>query len=149
MKTLNNTNQDICYIEYLNAKKGFRMDHVKFTGEKSIRLAKDMVEFYPLEKALDNAQANILRGQSLSDSLKAEAFFDNKMIALVRVAEETNQTAFVFGRLNEQYGKELIQRSKLFSTTLEPAIILIVGILVATILVAMYLPMFALANVLH
>ena len=35
MKTLNNTNQDICYIEYLNAKKGFRMDHVKFTGENA------------------------------------------------------------------------------------------------------------------
>lgn len=121
----------------------------KVSIPESIRLAKDMVEFYPLEKALDNVQANILRGQSLSDSLKAEAFFDNKMIALVRVAEETNQTAFVFGRLNEQYGKELMQRSKLFSTTLEPAIILIVGILVATILVAMYLPMFALGNVLH
>lgn len=121
----------------------------KVSIPESIRLAKDMVEFYPLEKALDNVQANILRGQSLSDSLKAEAFFDNKMIALVRVAEETNQTAFVFSRLNEQYGKELIQRSKLFSTTLEPAIILIVGVLVATILIAMYLPMFALGNVLH
>ena len=70
------------------------------------------------------------------------------MISLIKVAEETNQTEFIFERLNEQYSIEVQQKSKLLSTLLEPLIILFVGFFVGVILVAMYLPMFKLGNVL-
>jgi len=120
----------------------------KVSIPQSIHLAKEMIDFIPLERALEQVETAILRGSSLSDSLKAQKFFDPKMIALVRVAEETNETEFVFNRLNEQYNQEVLQQSKLFSTVLEPVIILIVGMLVAVILIAMYLPMFELGNVL-
>ncbi len=120
----------------------------KVSIPQSIHLAKEMIDFVPLEQALENVEAAILKGNSLSESLKAQKFFDPKMIALVRVAEETNETEFVFNRLNEQYNQEVLQQSKLFSTILEPVIILIVGILVGVILIAMYLPMFELGNVL-
>ncbi|MEP0262322.1 type II secretion system F family protein [Dokdonia sp.] len=115
---------------------------------QSIHLAKEMIEFVPLESALEQVEKDILRGKSLSESLKEHSFFDAKMIALVRVAEETNQTEFVFSRLNEQYNEEVLRKSKSFSTILEPIIILIVGIIVGVILISMYLPMFELGNVL-
>lgn len=67
---------------------------------------------------------------------------------MVKVAEETNQTEFMFERLNRQYVIEVEQRSKLLSKLLEPMIILVVGICVGVILVAMYLPMFKLSTVL-
>ncbi len=120
----------------------------KVSIPESIRLAKEMVDFIPLENALEQVEQSIFKGSSLSESLKAQYFFDLKMIALVRVAEETNQTEFVFQRLSEQYNKEVLQKSKLFSTLLEPIIILLVGCIVAIILIAMYLPMFELGNVL-
>ncbi|MEP3385184.1 MAG: type II secretion system F family protein, partial [Flavobacteriaceae bacterium] len=60
----------------------------------------------------------------------------------------TNQTEFMFERLNQQYSVEVQQKSKLLSTLLEPMIILVVGICVGVILVAMYLPMFKLGSVL-
>ena len=70
------------------------------------------------------------------------------MISLVKVAEETNQTQFIFERLNQQYNIQVRQKSKLISTLLEPFIILTTGALVGIILVAMYLPMFKLGSVL-
>ena len=85
---------------------------------------------------------------SLSKSLSQHNFFDDKMIALVKVAEETNQNEFIFERLNSQYNTQVQQRSKLLSTIMEPFIILIVGVLVGVILIAMYLPMFKLSSVL-
>lgn len=121
----------------------------KVSIPQSIKLAKEMVSFTPLEKALETVEQDILRGSSLSDSLQKHSIFDLKMIALVRVAEQTNKTEFVFKRLNEQYNQEVLRRSKTFSTVLEPVIILIVGVIVAVILVAMYLPMFELGNVLR
>ncbi|GAA3647231.1 type II secretion system F family protein [Flavivirga jejuensis] len=113
----------------------------------SIQLVKQMIDFYPLQHALETVEEHILKGQSLSNSLSEHKLFDAKMIALVRVAEETNQTEFIFDRLNMQYNTQVQQQSKMLSTIMEPIIILIVGILVGVILIAMYLPMFKLSSV--
>ncbi|MCD2260790.1 type II secretion system F family protein [Psychroserpens luteolus] len=114
----------------------------------SIQLVKQMINFYPLQSALENVEQQILKGKSLSESLKPHKLFDDKMLALVKVAEETNQNEFIFERLNTQYNTQVEQRSKLLSTVMEPFIILIVGVLVGVILIAMYLPMFKLSSVL-
>jgi len=114
----------------------------------SIQLVKQMISFYPLQSALESVEQDILRGKSLSDSLKPHKLFDNKMVALVKVAEETNQNEFIFQRLNTQYSTQVQQKSKLLSTLLEPIIIMVVGLLVGVILIAMYLPMFRLSSVL-
>ncbi|AXP80836.1 Type II secretion system protein F [Mariniflexile rhizosphaerae] len=113
----------------------------------SIQLVKQMIDFYPLQHALETVEQHILRGQSLSQSLGQHELFDDKMIALVKVAEETNQTEFIFDRLNMQYNTQVQQQSKMLSTIMEPFIILIVGVLVGVILIAMYLPMFKLSSV--
>jgi len=114
----------------------------------SITLVKKMIAFYPLQQALHQVEAQLLKGDSLSDSLKQNTIFDAKMVALVKVAEETNKTEFIFERLYQQYSIEVQQRSKLLSTVMEPLIIVFIGVLVGIILISMYLPMFKLSSVL-
>ena len=113
----------------------------------SIQLVKQMIDFYPLQHALEIVEQHILKGESLSKSLSHHKLFDDKMIALVKVAEETNQTECIFRSLNMQYNTQVQQQSKMLSTIMEPFIILIVGVLVGVILIAMYLPMFKLSSV--
>jgi type IV pilus assembly protein PilC len=114
----------------------------------SITLVKQMINYYPLNVALNNVEECLLRGETLSHSLSANKLFDQKMIALVKVAEETNQTEFMFERLNNQYNSKVQQQSKVLSTIMEPIIILFVGLFVGFILIAMYLPMFKLSSIL-
>lgn len=113
----------------------------------SIQLVGKMIDFYPLQFALKSVEDNLFKGESLSKSLEEHAFFDPKMVALVKVAEETNQNEYIFQRLNDQYNTQIQQQSKLFSTVLEPLIIIVIGALVGVILIAMYLPMFKLSSV--
>lgn len=115
---------------------------------ESIALVKKMIAFYPLQQALQQVENNILKGAALSESLKQNGIFDARMIALVKVAEETNQTEFIFERLHRQYSIEVQQQSKTLATVTEPLIIVFIGLLVGVILVAMYLPMFKLSSVL-
>jgi type IV pilus assembly protein PilC len=112
----------------------------------SIQMVKKMIRFVPLQEALDKVENSILKGNSLSLSLKENPLFDNRIISLVKVAEETNQTEYVFKQLSEQYNQEVVLQSKVMTTVLEPLIILFVGGLVAVLLVAMYLPMFQLSS---
>ena len=114
----------------------------------SITLVKQMIDYYPLTIALIKVEQQLLKGESLSKSLSNHKLFDEKMIALVSVAEETNQTEFMFERLNNQYNDKVQQSSKVLSTVMEPIIILFVGLFVGFILIAMYLPMFKLSSIL-
>ena len=112
-----------------------------------IQLTKNMIEFYPLQKALDKVENSILIGKTLHESISLEPFFDKKMSSLIKVAEETNQTETIFNRLTYQYNQEVENKSKMISATVEPLIIVVLGGIVAVILVAMYLPMFKLSTV--
>lgn len=114
----------------------------------SIELVKQMIDFFPLTSALEKVEQQLLKGGTLSQSLEKHKLFDAKMIALVKVAEETNQTEYMFERLNMQYNAKVQQRAKLLSTVMEPIIILFVGLFVGFILIAMYLPMFKLSSIL-
>jgi len=113
----------------------------------SIGLVKKMIQFYPLQHALEEIEHDLLLGKSLSASLEKQPFFDAKIGALIKVAEETNQTTFIFEKLSQQYSSQVQQKSKTLTTLLEPFIIFFVGIMVGIILIAMYLPMFKLSSV--
>lgn len=112
----------------------------------SIQMVKKMIGFVPLQESLHTVEQSILQGNSLSVSLKGTPMFDNRIVSLVKVAEETNKTEYIFQQLNEQYNNEVTQQSKLIATVLEPFIIVVVGGIVAILLIAMYLPMFQLSS---
>ncbi len=114
---------------------------------ESIDLVKNMINFYPLQEGLHNVKRLVLAGGTLSTSFAKSPIFDKKMIAMIRVAEETNQTEFIFEKLNEQYNQQVKYQSQVISNVLNPLLTIFVGIIVGVILIAMYLPMFRLSSV--
>lgn len=114
----------------------------------SIKIVREMIDFEPLKESLNKVEEGVMTGKNLNRAMAGTRFFDNKIVSLVKVAEETNQSEFIFERLNHQYSLEVQQKSKMLSTVMEPLIIIIVGAFVGIILVSMYLPMFRLSSVL-
>ena len=55
-------------------------------------------------------------GRRLGKSLKGFKIFDHRMVSLLKVAEEINQTKFTFERLDQQYNIGVQQKSKQLST---------------------------------
>lgn len=113
----------------------------------SIALVQRMISFYPLQKSLGIVREDVISGDKLSTACSRHPIFDKKMIALVRVSEETNQTEYVFQKLSHQYNHQVKQQSQLIANVLNPILTILVGILVGVILIAMYLPMFKLSTV--
>ena len=116
---------------------------------RSLHLVKQMIGFYPYEKALETMESDILHGMLLHQSMGKFSLFDARIISLVRVAEEVNQLDIVFAKLNNQYNDELEHRIGMLGNLLEPVMIIIVGLLVAVILISMYLPLFQLSSTVY
>ena len=112
----------------------------------AIDLSAKMTNFYPLEKALEKIHSDISKGVLLSESMRQFKIFDNKMISLTKVGEEVNQIGKIYNKLAKQYADDFQYRIASINNVLEPALILIIGGLIALILISMYLPMFQLNN---
>ncbi|WP_339610401.1 type II secretion system F family protein, partial [uncultured Planktosalinus sp.] len=112
-----------------------------------IGLVSDMIRFYPLESTLKIIEKDIIQGDKLSTAFAKHSFYDKKMLALLKVAEETNKTEYIFQKLYDQYSTEAKYQGQIISNFLNFLLTLIVGIIVGIILIAMYLPMFKLSSI--
>lgn len=115
----------------------------------SLELVREMIGFYPIEHALAEIRLDIMKGESLHTGLARFKIFDQRMISLTKIAEETNQLDGTFERLAGQYQEDIEFRTKLIGTIIEPLIIILIGGIVGVIMVSMYLPMFNLSNVIQ
>ncbi len=116
---------------------------------QTLKMVEEMIGFYPLEVAMKDIRADVIKGGSLHKGFQRHSIFDKKMVSLTKIAEETNQLHETFDRLAKQYQEDVEYRTKLLGTIIEPAIIVVIGGLVGLIMVAMYLPMFNLSNVIQ
>ncbi len=112
----------------------------------SIQLIKKIIGFYPFEIALEKVEERIISGGLLHEALKEQKVFDPKIVSLTKVGEEVNQLNMIYKKLNEQYHEEVQHKIALLNSMLEPLMIIIIGLFVATILISMYLPMFKMSN---
>jgi type IV pilus assembly protein PilC len=80
---------------------------------------------------------------------KHPKLFDNKLIAMIQVAEQTNQDELVYENLKQHYNNLLQQQAKTFTNFINPILTLIVGFIVGFILIALYLPMFKMSTLIN
>lgn len=113
----------------------------------TLELVEEMIDFYPIEVALQSMKDDIKKGDNLNVGMAKFTIFDKRMVSLTKIAEEINQLDTTFERLADQYQEDIEYRTKLIGTIIEPLIIVLIGLIVGIIMVAMYLPMFNLSNV--
>lgn len=65
---------------------------------------------------------------------------------MIKVAEDVNKLDEMLAKISVQLSDETEHQIELFNKLLEPVLIVILGFVVGTILVAMYLPLFQLGS---
>ena len=115
----------------------------------SLDLVQRMISFYPLESSLDMIKKEVTKGTLFSKALAKHSIYDFKLVSLVDVAEQVNKLDDMFERLSKQYDEEVQHQTKMIGVIMEPLIIVIIGLVVGTVLIAMYSPMFDLSKIIQ
>lgn len=114
---------------------------------QSFDMLRSIIRFYPYYHSFETMIDRLKGGDTLSESLEEfRDIYGNKLIALIRVGEETNCLDKMFLNLGNDLTLELEHKLKRLGTVLEPALILCIGTIVAFVLIAMYMPMFKLGQ---
>lgn len=113
---------------------------------RAISLVRQMIGFYPIEISLLAIEKDIMQGMPLHKSMSQFDIYPPRMVSLIKVGEEVNRLELFFNKVGTQYTEEVEHQTALISTLLEPFLIIFLGLVVGTILIAMYLPLFQLGN---
>ncbi len=108
----------------------------KITILKALLHLKDAVNNIVYKDEIEKMALDINRGKSMKNALNIDLFSEH-FIYLVGVGEETGQMAKSFSKLGQYYYKQLDNRIKALMTYAEPAIIMILGLVVGLIVVSM------------
>lgn len=114
---------------------------------EALDLVKNMIEYYPIEHALETVIKEVVNeGKLLNESLAKHDIFPKKLVALIKLSEEVNAPEIIFEKLHQQYSTEIEHQQAVVGKLIEPIFIILLGVFVGFILVAMYLPMFEMSS---
>ncbi|MCC5621789.1 type II secretion system F family protein [Nostoc sp. CHAB 5715] len=95
-----------------------------------------------IANAIDAARIEIQQGGMISIALQKDSVFPAMAIQMISIGEETGELDGMLMKVADFYEDEVEQAVKSMTSILEPVMIVFVGGMVGTILLAMYLPMF-------
>lgn len=95
---------------------------------------------------LDNVERNVREGRTLSEPFSRSTLFSPIVKQMVSTAEATGSTGMVMLKMADHYEEEMTVRLKGLTALLEPAIVVAMGIVVGTIALALFLPLFKLSS---
>jgi type IV pilus assembly protein PilC len=95
-----------------------------------------------VSNAIDEARKEIQTGGMISIALQKEQVFPLMAIQMISIGEETGELDKMLMKVADFYEDEVEQAVKALTSIMEPIMILFLGGMVGSILLAMYLPMF-------
>ncbi|MFN5463443.1 MAG: type II secretion system F family protein [Cyanobacteriota bacterium] len=93
--------------------------------------------------AISSSRVDVSEGIPLSTALAMKKVFPELAISMLVVGEETGNMDGMLSKVADFYEDEVSATAKVLTSLIEPFMIVLVGGIVASILVAMYLPMFS------
>jgi len=99
-----------------------------------------------LKKVLDKTSVLVREGKTLSSSMASMGIMPVLAIDMMEVGESTGALPQMLSSVAEFYEEDVSTRMATLLSLVEPAIMILMGIFVAFVLVALYLPIFSLAD---
>jgi type IV pilus assembly protein PilC len=108
----------------------------------SLEIVRDTSGNQVIANAIDAARVEIQQGGMISIALQKEKVFPAMAIQMISIGEETGEIDGMLMKVADFYEDEVEQSVKALTSILEPIMIVVLGGMVGTILLAMYLPLF-------
>jgi type IV pilus assembly protein PilC len=92
--------------------------------------------------AVTNAIEQIENGRTIHEALDESGLFPPMLISMIAIGEEAGTLPTMLDKVAEFYEEDVAALSKNLGTTLEPLMMLLLGVIVGFLLIALYLPVF-------
>lgn len=102
-----------------------------------------------IERALLQTRAAISEGRTLADPLGKAKIFPGMVVQMISVGEQTGAMDTMLGKIADFYEEEVDAAVAALTSMLEPLMMVFLGGSIGSILIAMYLPIFKIADTIN
>jgi type IV pilus assembly protein PilC len=102
-----------------------------------------------MARELYTASQQVREGRSLAAAMTDSGAFPDVALKMVEVGEQTGALQEMLNSLSDFYDEEIETNLDRFVTLVEPILLIIMGIVIAGLLLALYMPLFNLSNVIR
>jgi type IV pilus assembly protein PilC len=99
-------------------------------------------------RQLEIVTARVREGQSFAAGLEARGVFPDVAVKMAEVGESTGALQDMLNTVADFYDEEISTSMERFVTIVEPTLLVIMGMVIAVLLLALYMPLFQLSSVL-
>jgi type IV pilus assembly protein PilC len=112
----------------------------------ALEIVRDTAGNQVIANAVDEARKEVQTGGMISLALQREKVFPLMAIQMISIGEETGEIDTMLMKVADFYEDEVEQAVKALTSIMEPIMIVVLGGMVGSILVAMYLPIFGIMD---
>lgn len=99
------------------------------------------------QKAVNDVKIDISTGRSLESAMQTTKVFPNMMLQMVASGEESGELEVMLDKVADFYEREVDDAVEALSSLIEPLMIAVLGGIIGTMVLAMYMPIFKMASV--
>ena len=115
----------------------------------SLEVASSSINSKKVSKNVEHAARRVREGGSLSASLEEARFFPELAIEMIEVGESTGALPTMLNSVAEFYEEDVQNALTAALQLVEPALLIIMAVVVALVLISLYLPIFSLGSQIH
>lgn len=112
----------------------------------SLQIVENAAGNIRIAEGIEYARQRLSEGSTLADPLMVTGIFPNMVVAMIRVGEETGALDAMLGKIADSYDEEVDDAIDAMMAMLQPAIMALLGGMVGTMLIGMYLPIFSMGS---
>jgi len=101
---------------------------------------------YVYRSAIHNVRAEVMAGMQMHVAMKTTPVFPDMITQMVMIGEESGNLDGMLSKVADIYEQQVDDAVEALTSLLEPMIMVVLGIVVGGLIVAMYLPIFALGS---
>ncbi len=108
---------------------------------EALGIVANVVENRVVRKVLNDSREEVMQGVPMSEPIEASEVFPQMVYHMLRIGEETGNTEAMLDKVAEYYEQEVEAATKNLTTAMEPAVIILLAIVVGGVVGAIVMPM--------
>jgi type IV pilus assembly protein PilC len=112
----------------------------------SLRVSSGTLDNQFLKEKLERAAQDIERGTSFSEAISKTRAFPKLALSMIEAGEKSGALEQVLNDIADFYENEIDSRLSILASSVEPALMVVMGLIIGFIVLAMYMPIFQMAG---
>ncbi len=96
-----------------------------------------------ITQAMTDVRDTVRTGNQMSSALQRHPIFPTMVVQMLEVGEVTGQTSEMLGKVADFYDQEVEAATDALTSALEPLLVVLMGLVIGTMVICLYLPMFS------